>query len=50
VIERAVAAVHDANVWNEQVLMPNGRTMTVRAIHDGLHLGEFVRARIKKGS
>ena len=50
VIERAVAAVHDANVWNEQVLMPNGRPMTVRAIHDALNLDEFVRARIEKGS
>lgn len=50
VIERAVAAVDDADVWNEQVLMPNGCTMTVRTIHDGLHLDEFVRARIEKGS
>ncbi len=50
VIDRAVAAVDDANVWNEQIPMPNGRPMTVRAIHDGLHLEEFVRARIVKGS
>ncbi len=50
VIDRAVAAVDDANVWNEQIPMPNGRPMTVRAIHDGLHLDVFVRARIEKGS
>ena len=48
VIERAVAAVHDANVWNEQIPMPNGRPMTVRAIHDNLHLDEFVAARLER--
>lgn len=48
VIDRAVAAVNDPSVWDEQVPMPNGRTTTVRSIHDGLHLSEFVEARLER--
>lgn len=48
VIEKAVAAVNDPVVWDGPVLLPNGRTMTVRQIHDGLHLAEFVEARLER--
>ena len=34
----------------QKATLKDGRTMTVRAIHDGLHLDECVRARIEKGS
>jgi len=48
VIERATEAVvvEDESIWQEQIKMPNGKTMSVADIYEGLHLDSFVAHRL----
>ena len=48
VIGRATEAVvmEDPSIWEEAVKMPNGKTMTVGSIYEGLHLDSFVDHRL----
>lgn len=47
-IDRAMVALDEPIAWEEKVVLPSGRTMTVRAMVDGLHLWPFVEARLEE--
>ena len=50
-IERAAEAVfcEDESIWQEAIEMPNGKTLTVSEIYEGLHLEPFVEYRLAQG-